>query len=126
MITGKIVSLKDRENGAIFPQTSAEAVYTNDGKNLEQLTEETIFFSENKDVIELQRPEILEQIETKIEQVSKQEYITYEMFGAKGDGITNDYLAIKDTHLYANINNKKVKGTFGKNIMWRISQRVYK
>lgn len=28
--------------------------------------------------------------------------LTYEMFGAKGDGVTNDYLAIKQTHDWAN------------------------
>ena len=36
------------------------------------------------------------------------DYVTYKMFGAKGDGKTNDYDAIVATHAYANANNKKV------------------
>ena len=62
MITGKIVSLKDRENGAIFPQTSAQAVYMDNGKTLEELTDQGIFFSETTDVIQLSKPEIIEKV----------------------------------------------------------------
>lgn len=36
--------------------------------------------------------------------------VTYSQFGAKGDGITDDFEAIKNTHLYANENNVAVIG----------------
>lgn len=56
----------------------------------------------------------IDSIEEQLDNIAKQEYVTYEMFGAIGDGIANDYVAIKDTHNYANLYNKKVKGTYGK------------
>lgn len=39
----------------------------------------------------------------------KQSYVNYEMFGAKGDGVTNDIEAIRAAHKYANENNMSVK-----------------
>lgn len=40
----------------------------------------------------------------------KQQEVSYEMFGAKGDGVTDDYAAIKATHDYANEHHLKVVG----------------
>ena len=40
----------------------------------------------------------------------QEQQVSYEMFGAKGDGVTDDYQAIKDTHDYANLHNLKVVG----------------
>ena len=40
--------------------------------------------------------------------------LTYEEFGAKGDGVTNDFVAIYDTHNMANEGGQKVLGTPGK------------
>lgn len=37
-------------------------------------------------------------------------HITYEMFGAKGDGVSDDFNAINKTHKYANANNLTVVG----------------
>ena len=37
-------------------------------------------------------------------------YVTYEEFGAKGDGKTNDFAAIKDAHDYANESGQRVLG----------------
>lgn len=39
----------------------------------------------------------------------KQSYVSYEMFGAKGDGVTNDIEAIRAAHKYANDNKMDVK-----------------
>ena len=36
--------------------------------------------------------------------------VTYEQFGAKGDGETNDYLSLYNTHIFANIHNLNVNG----------------
>ncbi|MCR5618406.1 MAG: hypothetical protein K6F83_08965 [Clostridiales bacterium] len=36
------------------------------------------------------------------------DHVTYEQFGAKGDGVTNDYQAIVDAHNYANEHNLPV------------------
>ena len=42
------------------------------------------------------------------------DYVTYEDFGAVGDGKTEDYAAICRTHEYANEHKLTVKGTPGK------------
>ena len=41
-------------------------------------------------------------------------YLTYEQFGAKGDGVTNDFPAIMATHEAANEKGLPVKATDGK------------
>ena len=38
------------------------------------------------------------------------DYVLYEDFGAKGDGMTDDYQAIYNAHVYANEHNLKVRG----------------
>lgn len=50
------------------------------------------------------------------------EFITYEQFGAIGDGLTNDFFAIKAAHDYANEHSLKVKGT--KEKTYRISHTL--
>ena len=42
------------------------------------------------------------------------DYVTYEDFGAVGDGKTEDFAAICKTHEYANKHKLTVKGTPGK------------
>jgi hypothetical protein len=41
--------------------------------------------------------------------MSDKKYVTYEEFGAKGDGVTDDFFAIKAAHDYANENGLAVK-----------------
>lgn len=41
-------------------------------------------------------------------------YVTYEEFGAVGNGVTDDFFAIKATHDFANISGQIVKATAGK------------
>ena len=41
--------------------------------------------------------------------ISDKEYVTYEDFGAVGDGVTNDFEAMYNAHIYANENSKKIK-----------------
>lgn len=82
-----------------------------------QLLENTIFNKESIGRINSDIVSIDSQIETINEDISRVDnsmgeinnrmlmsstYLTYEMFGAKGDGLTDDSKAIKDTHNYAN------------------------
>lgn len=46
--------------------------------------------------------------------MSDKKFVTYEEFGAVGDGVTNDFAALLKTHEYANENGLKVLGTKGK------------
>ncbi len=46
--------------------------------------------------------------------MKNKKFVTYEEFGALGDGKTNDFAAIKQTHDYANKNGVAVKATEGK------------
>ena len=46
------------------------------------------------------------EVSSRLEQIV--DYVTYEQFGAVGDGVTDDYESIFKTHEFANINNKKV------------------
>lgn len=85
MITGKISLIKNKEKEIAFPVTSAEAVYMPDGKTT-----------------------VNEQLETMTN------YLTYEMFGAKGDGITDDSEAIKLCHEQANLLGLNVKANSSK------------
>ena len=41
--------------------------------------------------------------------MSNKKYVTYEEFGAKGDGVTDDFFAIKAAHEYANENHMPVR-----------------
>ena len=43
--------------------------------------------------------------------MSEKKYVTYEEFGAKGDGVTDDFFAIKAAHEYANENGLPVKAS---------------
>lgn len=67
--------------------------------------------------------EIDKELEEKI--IEGKEILTYELFGAKGDGKTNDYDAIKAAHDFANnvyINTEKVLTVYGgKNKIYYIS-----
>lgn len=68
------------------------------------------------DEIKQNSQEKIRKIESELAQTNAQlshitNYITYEMFGAKGDGVTDDGLAIKAAHEYANKNNLKVIAT---------------
>ena len=46
--------------------------------------------------------------------MSEKKFVTYEEFGAVGDGVTNDFAAIKAAHDYANENGLTVKAEAGK------------
>ena len=63
-------------------------------------------------------------------EVLEKTYVTYEEFGAKGDGITDDFKAISDTHVYANEHGLKVLGNGSKvyylgESSWGVSIPIY-
>ena len=47
--------------------------------------------------------------------MSETKIVRYEDFGAKGDGVTCDFAAMKSAHEYANENGLKVVAEVGKN-----------
>lgn len=48
-------------------------------------------------------------IDSQFKEIVKKDFVTYEDYGAIGDGVTDDYLAIYNAHTYANSNNLKIK-----------------
>lgn len=53
-------------------------------------------------------------VEPHIDEKTGVKYITYEDFGAYADGMNDDYIPIRNTHMYANKNNYEVRATEGK------------
>lgn len=49
--------------------------------------------------------------------LNEKKYVSYEDFGAVGDGVTDDFRAIRDAHAYANEKGLPVLGTPGKNYL---------
>lgn len=49
--------------------------------------------------------------------IIKRGYVTYEDFGAVGDGVTDDFKAIREAHLFANEKGLRVLGTPDKNYL---------
>ncbi len=53
-------------------------------------------------------------IEPHIDAETGVKYVTYEDFGAYADGINDDYIPIRNAHIYANKNDYEVRATEGK------------
>lgn len=59
MTTGKIVTLQNTRSENIFPETSAVAVYLNDGKTLEECL---IRYTESQETVTLNNPDTIHRI----------------------------------------------------------------
>mgnify|MGYP000155577156 CR=1 FL=1 len=68
---------------------------------------------ENGEFNDIINKEIFADLNSKIDVVANKRigYVTYDQFGAVGDGVTDDYLKIKECHEYANENNLPVKAS---------------
>lgn len=68
---------------------------------------------ENGEFNDIINKEIFADLNSKIDVVANKRigYVTYDQFGAVGDGVTDDYLKIKECHDYANENNLPVKAS---------------
>lgn len=62
--SGKIVVLKDKNNQNILPKTTSLGVYMKDGKSLEELSSEGVYYEETLDTIQVNRPEIIDKVNT--------------------------------------------------------------
>ena len=51
----------------------------------------------------------MKQKDSEVNEMNEKKFVTYLEFGAKGDGKTNDFAAIKAAHDYANKHNIPVK-----------------
>lgn len=51
----------------------------------------------------------IQKVNAHLEQKAHKDFVTYEDFGAVGDGIQDDYLAIYNAHIFANENNINIK-----------------
>ena len=49
-------------------------------------------------------------------------YVTYEQFGAVGDGVTDDFAAIRSAHKFANAHGLDVHATKGKKYYIHITE----
>lgn len=57
-------------------------------------------------------------IEPHVDTETGVKYVTYEDFGAYADGINDDYIPIRNAHIYANKNDYEVRATEGKQYLF--------
>ena len=87
------------EGGAsIYVKTHSNAVYVDEN--------ETETLTKRLDNVKDSITKHTSQLDTIVNTIG---YVTYEMFGAKGDGVTDDGEAIKNAHIFANTHNKNIK-----------------
>lgn len=95
-IVGKIRPLIDKDGNYVFPETSVDAVYFPDGTTVSEKLDETVFFDEDVDTIEIEKADgvkRLDNLESSVSGITSQLdtiAINVDSLGAKGDGYSND------------------------------------
>lgn len=110
-----------------YPITTPDRVVYENGKSVKDQIKSSVKFDvigESIDVPEINggNAELVEKVDTIEEQMDKKiNYLSPELFGAKGDGTTDDTIALKKLFIVSNSDTKII---LGKNKIYKSTQKI--